>query len=375
MYVQSSKGFLRITDTTVSIVHHTATEYLFREYSKGSLPVISQGGADLAIAWECFRYLHQVYGDPKEFLNGDVRWPRHEETEDGWEDESEVTPWEAARERPRRAVWKWKFLEYAAESWFLHARRSIGITEDTFYDNSTHNWLQHQFFDTSDVIRKPWIKLCGDSRMEILVGEQAPLHIAVCLGLTPVVEKAFSVPTKEINSDLSPLHLAVQFTSGAWKMLTAGNSPLLLTKQDQNGNTPLHEAVIWGHFPMVVSLIGKFATPEYKAYSNQINQQNSCGNTPLHLAIQFDHPEIAEFLFKNGADPTIKNCAHVSASELRLRFRREDNWDIFKQAGNNISTNTKNNPGAQVASSIPCMYPFLANLMFKLTTRNLCSNL
>ncbi|PUU84181.1 ankyrin repeat-containing domain protein, partial [Tuber borchii] len=87
----------------------------------------------------------------------------------------------------------------------------------------------------------------------------------------------------------------------------AESCPLILTKQDQNGNTPLHEAVISGHFPMVESLVGKFATPEYKAYSNQINKQNPYGNTPLHLAIQFDHPEIAEFLFKYGADPTIKN--------------------------------------------------------------------
>jgi len=358
MYIRSSNGFLRVIDATVSIVHHTATEYLFREYSKGSLPVLSQGEADLAIAWECFRYLHQVYGDPKEFSNGDVRWPSHEEAEDEseeeLEEESEETPWEAARERSWWAALKWKFLEYAAESWFLHARRSIGISKDTFYDDSTHNWLQHQFFDTSDVIRRPWIELCGDSGMEILVGEQAPLHIAVCLGLTPVVEKVLSVPTKEINSDVSPLHLAAKFSSGACKVLIAGNSPHLLTKQDQNGNTPLHEAVISGHLPMVVSLVGKFAT-EYKAYSNQINQQNSCGNTPLHLAIQFDHPEIAEFLFKNGADPTIKNCAHVSASELRLGFRRGDSWGVFKQAGNGISTNTKNNPGVQVASPIPGM--------------------
>jgi len=128
------------------------------------------------------------------------------------------------------------------------------------------------------------------------VGEQAPLHIAVCLGLTPVVEKALLVPTKEINSDVSPLHLAVKFTSGTWKVLIAGNSPRLITKQDQNGNTPLYEAVISGHLPMVMSLVGKFATSEYKAYSNQINKQNSCGNTPLHLAIQLSR--------------TVRRCQH-----------------------------------------------------------------
>ena len=374
-YVQSSMGFLRVTNTTVSIIHHTAIEFLFREYSKGSLPVLSQEEANLEIAWGCFRYLHQVFGDPKEFLKGDVMWPsnfsRDSSLEQDYqgeesEEESEVseeeleeisgeTPWETAREYPGLAGLKWKFPKYASESWFIHARRSIRISKDTFCHDSTHNWLQHQFFEPSDVIRKPWIGLCRDSRMEVLVGEQPPLNIAVCLGLTPLVEKALSVPTKEINSDASPLHLAVKFSSGAYKMLIARSSPLLLTKQDQNGNTPLHEAVISGHFPVVVSLVGKFATPEYKAYSNQINQHNPCGNTPLHLAIQFDHPEIAEFLFKNGADPTIKNCAHVSSSELRQRVQREDSWDIFKQAGNNVSINTKDNPDIQVASSIPGM--------------------
>ncbi|PUU84183.1 hypothetical protein B9Z19DRAFT_1118285 [Tuber borchii] len=363
-YVQSSMGFLRATDTTVSIVHHTAIEYLFSEYGKGSLPVLSQGEADLAIGWECFRYLHQVYGDPKEFSNGGVMWPRNEESEEESEEEleeeldekSEGIPWEAAREDWWWAEHKWKFLKYAAESWFIHARRSIKISKDNFCDDSAHNWFQHRFFETNDVIRKPWINLCGDSKMEVLAGEQALPNIAVCLGLTPLVEKALSVPTKEINSDASPLHLAVKFPSGAYRMLIAGSGPLLLTKQDQNGNTPLHEAIISGHLPMVVSLVGKFATPEYKAYSNQINKQNSCGNTPLHLAIQFDHPEIAEFLFKNGADPTIKNCAHMSASELRARFGREDCWDIPKQAGNTVSTNTKNPPGVQVASSIPATF-------------------
>jgi len=49
--------------------------------------------------------------------------------------------------------------------------------------------VQHQFFDTSDLIRKPWIELCRDSRMEVLAGEQTPLHIAVCLGLISLVHQ------------------------------------------------------------------------------------------------------------------------------------------------------------------------------------------
>ena len=367
MYVQSSMGFLLATETTVSIVHHTALEYLFRKYSMGSLPVLSKGEVDLTIAWESFRYLHHVFGDPKELSRGDVRGPRNlpwdssleqsnqeEESEKELEDKSEETPWEVARKWPWWAPARWTFLKYAAEFWFIHARRSLEISNDAFCDYSTYNWLQHQFFNASDVIRKPWIKLCGDSRMEALAGEQAPLNIAVCLGLVPLVERALSVATKEVNSDASPLHLAAKFTSRAYKILIARSGPPLLTKQDRNGNTPLHEAVISGHWLMVVGLVEKFATPECKAYCNQINKQNLCGNTPLHLAFQFDHPEIVEFLFNSGADPTIKNCAQMSAPELRERLGRGESWYILKETGY-TNTNIKNDHGIQVPSYIPGM--------------------
>jgi len=72
IYVRSSLGFLRATSGTVSIVHHTATEYLFDEYRKGGLPVISKGLADLTVSWECFRYIHHAFGDPERFPKRDV---------------------------------------------------------------------------------------------------------------------------------------------------------------------------------------------------------------------------------------------------------------------------------------------------------------
>ena len=90
--------------------------------------------------------------------------------------------------------------------------------------------------------------------MEVLAGEQTPLHIAVCLGLLPLVEKVLSDSTKKANSNLSPLHLAARFMSGAYEILIAKGQPSLLTALDQNNNTPLHEAAISGHWPMLVGL-------------------------------------------------------------------------------------------------------------------------
>jgi len=335
MYVRSSLGFLRATNTTISIVHHTAIEYLFGKNRKNHLPILSRSEAELAISWECFQYLHHAFGGPGGFPRGgdmeyhsvskDLSLGRYHQEED-----LGAPSWEKARKDPHGAVAKWPFLRYAAESWFIHARQSIEIMGDKFCDDSTHNWLQHRFFESSDVIRNPWIKLCGDSRMKALAGEQTPLHIAVSLGLIPLVENALTDFTEETNTNQSPLHLAARFLSGAYKILIDNGGPSLLTAPNQNGNTPLHEAAISGHSPMLVALMGELAT--HSAYSNEINKQNRLGNTPLHLAFQFDHTEIVDLLVRKGADTTIKNNAQMTALELGAKLGRGDSLDILKGA-------------------------------------------
>jgi len=74
--------------------------------------------------------------------------------------ESGETRRELERKTRQQAVVKQPFLRYAVESLLIHARRSIEISEEDFYGKD-QDWLQYQFIDTSDVIRKPWIELCG----------------------------------------------------------------------------------------------------------------------------------------------------------------------------------------------------------------------
>jgi len=332
IYVRSSMGFLRATAETVSIVHHTAIEYLLDEYSKGGLPVLPKSEADLTVSWGCFRYLHCALGDPRMFPTGDVWWGYDVSggsrfADDRREEELEQTSPDVARKDPRAAAAKWRFLRYASESWHIHARRSFEILKGNICDDSAHNWLQHQFFEPHDIIRKPWIDLCGDSRMEVLAGEQTPLHIAICLGLMPLVEKTLSELTQETNSHWSPLHLAARFISGAYNILIDKSEPSLLTLQDQDGNTPLHEAAISGHSSMTKALVTRFAG--YRECSDEINKKNHAGNTPLHLAFQFDHAVIVELLVEEGADATIKNNAELTASELGAKLERGDSLEIL----------------------------------------------
>ena len=165
--------------------------------------------------------------------------------------------------------------------------------------------------------------------MEVLAGEQTPLHIAVCLGLIPLVEKALSDFPKGTNRDRLLLHLAARFISGAYKILIDKGRPSLLTDPDPCGNTPLHAAAIFGHRPMLLALVKRFTGNT--AYSNEINKKNHSGNTPLHLAFQFDHPEIVELLLKGGADKTIKNNAQLTAPELGGMLQRGSGVGILEQ--------------------------------------------
>jgi len=64
MYVKSSMGFLRATAETISIVHHTAIEFLFDSHRHNGLSIGSKSTtkANRMISWECFQYLHLPLG-------------------------------------------------------------------------------------------------------------------------------------------------------------------------------------------------------------------------------------------------------------------------------------------------------------------------
>ncbi|RPA96816.1 hypothetical protein L873DRAFT_1810904, partial [Choiromyces venosus 120613-1] len=98
--------------------------------------------------------------------------------------------------------------------------------------------------------------------MVILAGEQTPLHVAVCLGLIPLAEKALSsfLEAEGGESNQSPLHLAAKFMSRTYKILIEEGQLPLLRAKDQDGNTPMHQAVISGYWPMLVALVKRFAT-------------------------------------------------------------------------------------------------------------------
>ena len=323
LYVQSSMGFLRATDTTVSILHNSATEYLFDENRRDGLPVLSKTVPDLKIARECFRYLHYVFGDPKRLPSSEVWGAYHTFKDFRWGRDPpggvKRDPWEVAGKDPQEAAAKWPYLRYAAESWFVHARRGFKFSKVEYYDPPAYGWLLRQFFEVSDAIRKPWIELCGDPKMETLAGKQGKVHIAACLGLAPLVELAIrSTQPQTIRSRLlGPIRLT---TSLKHIIPMSRCTPSLLRKSDKNGNIP---PILDIRVPSLVhSLIFK---------QKGLNDKNHSGDTPLHLAFHFDHIDIVKLLLKNGAVPTIKNDAQLTAFELGERLGRRYNLGAARE--------------------------------------------
>ncbi|XP_037351933.1 nuclear factor NF-kappa-B p100 subunit isoform X2 [Talpa occidentalis] len=90
----------------------------------------------------------------------------------------------------------------------------------------------------------------------------------------------------------------------------------LLTAQDENGDTPLHLAIIHGQ----TSVIEQIAHVIYHArHLGVVNLTNHLHQTPLHLAVITGQTSVVSFLLQVGADPTLLDRHGDSVVHLALR--------------------------------------------------------
>lgn len=105
-----------------------------------------------------------------------------------------------------------------------------------------------------------------------------------------------------------------------------------INARDEEGNTPLHKAIMVGNFDEVRKLVQAGA---------DINVPNDRGNTPLHVAVGIFSLEIAKYLIKNGANVNAANKQgitplHVAADAVLtfgitgMLYRHESHFDMVK---------------------------------------------
>ncbi|PVH97376.1 ankyrin [Periconia macrospinosa] len=251
-----------LPDETVSVIHHSFTEYLKCETRakgtarRGEYPVLHVGSTHNSLALVCLKYLLE-----SGCLDG-VEIPKLQRSRDpfpirlphryGFSDPNKGP--NAIRQRNL----KYPFLPYAAGNWYVHAQRSAvaGFPQgdlNALVNAMTEN---HQYMQA-------WLKL-GWPDKEYYANNFAPLHIAAKLGLDSYVEALISQ---------NPVVDAV----------------------DADGKTPLWWAAASGHGGIVTTLVLAGANPDVA--------DNIDGLKPLHKAAQKNHDDVIRALLEAGVDP------------------------------------------------------------------------
>ncbi|XP_048865323.1 nuclear factor NF-kappa-B p100 subunit-like isoform X3 [Brienomyrus brachyistius] len=115
----------------------------------------------------------------------------------------------------------------------------------------------------------------------------------------------------------------------------------LYSVQDENGDTPLHLAIIHQQPAVVQQLVYMISTiPQQQI----LNIRNHMNQTPLHLAVITKQPKVLDFLLKAGADPTLvdrdgRTVLHLAADigdefvlRILLTHLKENYGHLFNTA-------------------------------------------
>uniref|UniRef100_A0A8C9R4N6 Nuclear factor of kappa light polypeptide gene enhancer in B-cells 2 (p49/p100) n=1 Tax=Scleropages formosus TaxID=113540 RepID=A0A8C9R4N6_SCLFO len=90
----------------------------------------------------------------------------------------------------------------------------------------------------------------------------------------------------------------------------------LCAVRDENGDTPLHLAIIHQQLPVIEQLVHAIVSMHQQKL---LDTRNHLGQTPLHLAVITRQPKVVDFLMRAGADPSLfdrdgRSAVHLAAT-------------------------------------------------------------
>lgn len=235
-----------LQDETVSPIHHSFTEYIYdldRHNNSSNIvtfPVLDYKEAQRAIAITCIRYLAS-----------------------GWHHYlPNATEYNQSSNNERVLKMKYPFLDYAANNWHIHVRKS-GAT-----DASMTSEIDAFLLRDSEIL-PAWLKLTAEtgfrlnSRPPKLFQTWTALHAAAAKGLSFYVEHLIAKGYDFESSDFAE-------------------------------HTPLAIAAYNGHDEVVAALLKKGALG---------NEADGSGLKPLHNSASDNHHGVVKVLLKSGIDP------------------------------------------------------------------------
>lgn len=232
-------------DETVSVVHHSFTEFL-KGFTRGnplydlSYPILEAGPTNKRLAEACMDYLMSGCLDKLEI--------KKRSKEDEFYD-----PKEAQQSGIRL---QFPFIEYAAANWYIHARRAAlaGADMSSFYMTLNSFVANNQRFDA-------WLDIDWP---ENLIQGLTPLHVAARTGLSQYASHLIHECGADPNS------------------------------KSHHGDPPLYWAALSGHADVAQVLIENGADPDGEANE---------GYKPLHKAASHNRADVVRVLLAAGVDP------------------------------------------------------------------------
>ncbi|KGO39178.1 hypothetical protein PEXP_046520 [Penicillium expansum] len=233
-----------LPDETVSVVHHSFTEFLkgFTRSSKSddtTYPILEPGSTNKYLAIACLDYLR----------SGCLVHQRMKETANKWE------YLDQKGEEKRELKLQFPFLEYAAHNWYIHICRAVSAGADMalVYHMLDTFFAEKQMFTAWRVMAWPRNATRGITA----------LHVAAWAGLA-----GYAAHLLERGDDIEA--------------------------RDACQNTPLYWAATSGHGDVVQVLLANGADP---------NAEQKEGYNALHLAAKKNHAAVAKLLLAAGVDP------------------------------------------------------------------------
>ncbi|KAJ4147310.1 hypothetical protein LMH87_001842 [Akanthomyces muscarius] len=274
-----------LADETVSVIHHSFTEYLkgvTRPKGGPGYPVVDSGDAHEQLASACLRYLQSGSLDnfPASLLE-----QAHRSTTD-----AKVTLWQ-----------KYPFIKYATGNWFKHVVAACSASSD----DSELCTKVSQFLG-NDFLRRVWCRLEWKSN----AWDVSQAHVAARLGLTgyigELIRRGEDVDSLDGHGRTPVWWAASEGHADTVKKLIAADAKLYLT-DTVDGFTPLHKAAQKNHFLVARLLLQADVSPLIRKGLGSTSNHTAHvipdhGESPLRCACERGHFEVFDEMLKHVAN-------------------------------------------------------------------------
>ncbi|KAJ5094572.1 hypothetical protein N7456_010433 [Penicillium angulare] len=256
-----------LPDETVSVVHHSFTEFLkgmnsSSDSDKATYPVLQMNSTNHRLATVCLDYLQSGCLEKIKIDSGPGRYASKKKAQ-----KTELSL-------------QFPFLEYAATNWHVHARRAAQGGADLF---SVHQRMDNFFGQESAFVA--WLAIYWSKPRDDISGI-TPLHITAQAGLTQYVIYLLD------KGDVS-----VDFTAAT-------------------GKAPLYYAAVGGHADTAQILLSRGAQPD------GIVGESFHRFRPLYAAASRNHADVVKLLLSAGVHP-YEPSKRIRETHLKSRISED----------------------------------------------------